>query len=105
MQKAHQRGVLLRSQPVVNEVLERGEELYDALLDLLPDPVLVGEEEDQVLIHADVCGIDGSVDLRRMQDPMIVDLVDRLFKISPRRQTEFQLFLGTLQTSGAWRER
>lgn len=102
MQKAHQCSILLCSLPVIDEVLERGEEFNDALLDLRSQSILVGEEEDQVLVHAHVGRIDGSIELGCMQYPMIVDLVDRLLEICPSWQTKFQFFLCTLQTGGTW---
>ena len=73
---------------MINKVLERGKELNDATLDLRSDFVLLSEEENEVLFHRYVTGVDGTVDLGCVEDAMIVDFVDQLLEVCPRWQTK-----------------
>ena len=94
MEEANESGIRLGSLPVINEVLQRGKELNDATLDLRSDLVLLCEEENEVLFHRYVTGVDGTVDLGCVEDAMIVDFVDQLLEVCPRWQAKLKFFLG-----------
>ena len=88
LEEAHKCCVLLRSLPEVHKVLETSKELNDSSLNLVPYPVLLSEENDQVLFHRHVRVIDHAIDLRSMLNPMIVDLINKLLELRPNCQSE-----------------
>ena len=85
LEEATERGVLLCTQPVVGEVLQRGQELNNTLFNLRSDSVFLGKEADQVLVHAKVGRIDHATYLWGMQDAVVVDLVQQVLEVLPGR--------------------
>ena len=79
--------ILFGTWPMVSKVLERGQELYDTLLNLGADAILLSKVTDQVLLHSHVVGVNHTVDLRSVEDSVIVNFIDRLLKVLPGRQT------------------
>ena len=74
---------MLRSLPVVNEVLERGKELNQMPLNHRSLLVQQSVEDYEVLVQTHERRIDCAVDLRREPDAVIVDVIDQLLEVGP----------------------
>ena len=93
LQETCQLRVLLCPLPVVDKVLQRGQELDYLPLDLGPQLIPLSKEADEVLIHAQVSCIDNAADLWSILDTMLIDVEDELFEVLPGRQSELHLLL------------
>ena len=103
LEEATEHGIMLGSLPVVYKVLERGKEFNDTFLDLRSDFIFVSEVQDEMLLQAQVSVVDSTIDFWSMEDPMVINVVDLLFKLSPVPQSELELLLSSLQaTACVW---
>ena len=93
LQEAGQLSVLLGSLPVIDEVLQRGQELDDLPLDLWTQLISLSKEADEVLIHAQIGRVYNAADFRSVLYTMLVDIEDKLFEVLPGRQAELHLLL------------
>ena len=82
---------------MIDKVFQAGKEFNDSFFDLRPDFVFVSEEKNQMFVHSQVSCIDGSVDFRCVQNPMVIDFIYRLLEICPRWQSKFEFLLRPLQ--------
>ena len=102
LQEARQTRILLCTLPMIDKVLQGGKEFNDSFFNLWPNFVFVSEEKNQVLVHSQVSRIDGSINLRSVQNPMVIDFIYGLLEICPGWQTQFEFLLRTLQACRAW---
>jgi len=74
LQEPTQSRILLRSLPIVHEILQTGQELDDSSFDLGPGAVLLDEKDDEVLVERQIVRVHGTIYLGSIFNSMVVNL-------------------------------